>query len=174
MKNTMSAKLSILMAALSLGALAACSREDQASARQEMDNTVATVKESAAEARDKAKDEMADLKEKTNEQMAAASDKTSELGDKAKDMYENAKSSTGDAADKIAISAKDAAITAAINAKLAQDSKLSALKIDVDTQSGHVALIGSAPDSGSRDRASQLARSVDGVVAVDNRLEVRG
>lgn len=68
---------------------------------------------------------------------------------------------------------KDASITTSINAELASDPALSALKINVDTNAGRVALKGSAPDSAARDRASQLARKVDGVVDVDNQLEIR-
>ncbi len=76
------------------------------------------------------------------------------------------------AGDAIAEKASDMAITAKVNAALAADEKLSALKIDVDTQAGRVALTGTAPDAESRDRATTLARAVEGVVAVDNRLVV--
>lgn len=68
--------------------------------------------------------------------------------------------------------AADAGITVAVNAALAGDPKLSALKIDVDTSNGRVELKGTAPDDSSRRRASDLAKAVKGVVAVDNRLVV--
>ena len=66
----------------------------------------------------------------------------------------------------------DARITAEVNAQLARDPALSALRIDVDADAGHVVLIGSAPSEPARERAEQLAREIDGVVAVDNRLIV--
>lgn len=67
----------------------------------------------------------------------------------------------------------DATITASVNAELAKDSELSALRINVDTNHGNVSLRGSAPDAASRDRATQLASAVSGVSNVDNQLVVR-
>jgi osmotically-inducible protein OsmY len=66
----------------------------------------------------------------------------------------------------------DATITASVNAKLASDKELSALRINVDTVDGRVALRGSAPSPSARDRATQLASSVDGVRSVENQLVV--
>jgi len=60
-----------------------------------------------------------------------------------------------------------------VNAKLAADSGLSALRINVDTVGGRVALSGDAPDAAARDRATALVRSVDGVTNVDNRLTLQ-
>lgn len=73
-------------------------------------------------------------------------------------------------AEKAIHTASDAAITVAINTALAKDQQLSVLRIDVDTVDGHVVLDGSAPDAAASQRATQLARSVDGVKSVDNRL----
>ena len=67
----------------------------------------------------------------------------------------------------------DAAITTSINAELAKDSSLSALKINVDSKDGRVALKGTAPDTASKERATTLAASVTGVASVDNQLMVR-
>jgi hyperosmotically inducible protein len=75
-----------------------------------------------------------------------------------------------DVSDKV----KDAAITTAVNAKLAQDKTLSAMRIDVDTIDGKVSLRGTAPDPPARQRATTLASAVDGVVSVDNQLVVSG
>lgn len=69
---------------------------------------------------------------------------------------------------------EDAAVTATINAELAKDPKLSALKIDVDTSNGRVSLKGKAPDADSRERATQIASAVRGVQSVDNQLEIGG
>ena len=65
-------------------------------------------------------------------------------------------------------------ITAAINAELAKDSALSAMRINVDVSNGQVSLRGTAPSSLARDRATTLAQSVKGVNTVDNQLELRG
>lgn len=91
---------------------------------------------------------------------------------KAKSGLEQAKQATESAAGSVATAAADATITAKVNAALVADDQLKALKIDVDTQAGRVVLKGTAPDNTSLERASALAKAVDGVVAVDNRLTV--
>lgn len=73
-----------------------------------------------------------------------------------------------EAGDKVA----DATITAAVAAELALDKNLSALKIDVETTDGRVALRGTAPTPEARDRATLLAEAVKGVRSVDNQLTV--
>ncbi len=80
--------------------------------------------------------------------------------------------STTAMADKVADAVGDAAVTVAVNAELAKDTQLSALRIDVDTLDGRVTLAGSAPSDAARERATVLAQSVKGVKSVDNRLAV--
>ncbi len=74
--------------------------------------------------------------------------------------------------DRVAGAVGDAAVTVAVNAELAKDAQLSALRIDVDTLDGRVTLAGSAPSEAARDRATLVAQSVRGVTSVDNRLAV--
>jgi len=90
----------------------------------------------------------------------------------AKAELRDAKEATKDAAAKSAVAATDAKITTKINLALVADDQLKALKINVDTTVGKVVLTGTAPDEGSRDRATAMAKAVDGVVDVDNRLTV--
>ena len=127
-------------------ALSACNRTDDGkTAGQQVDSTVAKVEK-----------------------------KTDQMGADARAAGEKAKESTAGAMDTVAAKAKDAAITTSVNAELAKDAKLSALKINVDTVEGRVALRGTAPDADSRERASKLAKAVDGVKSVDNQLTVKG
>ena len=72
----------------------------------------------------------------------------------------------------VAQSVNDATITAAVNADLAKDPDLSALRINVDTHDGRVALYGSAPSEDAKMRAEKLAMGEKGVVSVDNKLAV--
>lgn len=72
--------------------------------------------------------------------------------------------------DRAASALNDAGITAAVKTALAADPRLSAVKIDVDTQAGVVSLQGPAPDEKSRERAEVLAAAPEGVLRVDNRL----
>lgn len=134
----------VVAAVFAATALAACDRaDDQRTAGQKVDSAVASAKQKIQSAK-------SDVKEGT-------ADASSAMKDAAKDA-------------KDAVS--DATITASVNAKLAGDRELSALRINVDTVDGRVALRGSAPSSSARDRATQLASSVDGVRSVENQLVV--
>ena len=96
--------------------------------------------------------------------------------DAAKANADRAVANAGDAARNAGEAAgskvSDAVITTSVNAQLVKDPALSALKIDVDTSGGRVALKGAAPTEAARDRATQLASAVKGVVSVDNQLRV--
>ncbi|HEY2931429.1 MAG TPA: BON domain-containing protein [Acidobacteriota bacterium] len=66
----------------------------------------------------------------------------------------------------------DATITAAVKLKFANDDKVSATKINVDTKDGMVTLNGQVASKQEADRAVELARSVDGVKRVTSNLMV--
>lgn len=89
-----------------------------------------------------------------------------------RDAAHDAKVASQDAAKDVGNKVSDAVITTSVNAELAKDDKLSALKIDVDTRDGRVMLKGTAPTQGDKERATQLAQSVKGVTGVDNQLRV--
>jgi osmotically-inducible protein OsmY len=67
----------------------------------------------------------------------------------------------------------DATITTKVNAALAADKDLSAVKIDVDTKDGVVTLTGPAPTPEAASKATKLARDVKGVTSVNNKLTVK-
>ncbi|MCB1998367.1 MAG: BON domain-containing protein [Burkholderiaceae bacterium] len=98
--------------------------------------------------------------------VAAAKVETQAAGDRIAQEAREARAEIGE-------TVTDARITAAVNARLASDTELSALRIDVDTEAGHVVLDGEAPSPAAKARAEQLARDIDGVLGVDNRLTVR-
>lgn len=108
--------------------------------------------------------------------LAACEKKPAEptVGERVDGAIADVKEAGTEAADSVKASAADAAITTKINAALAADDKLSATKINVDTVDGRVTLSGTAPDATSRDRATTLATSVEGVLAVNNLLIVQG
>jgi hyperosmotically inducible protein len=68
--------------------------------------------------------------------------------------------------------ASDAKITAAINAKYANDSQVSAIDINVDTRYGVVTLYGSVASQRIANRAVALARATKGVRTVISKLTV--
>jgi osmotically-inducible protein OsmY len=68
----------------------------------------------------------------------------------------------------------DAAIKASVKAKLAADVKLSTLtNVEVNSTNGVVTLAGEVRDESDRIAAEQVARSVDGVVRVNNNLQIK-
>ena len=130
----------LAVSALALG-LAACSKTEEPTVGQRMDSAVEKTEQAAADARVKADNAM-----------------------------QNADNTAKDAANSAMTAVDDATITARVNASLAQDPDLSALKINVDTVNGKVTLNGPAPSTVARDRAESLAKAVDGVTAVNNQL----
>jgi len=128
---------------LLIAGLAACSDANK-TAGQKVDDAVATTEQKSNEVK-------ADIKQGANDVKDAAAKATTEV--------------------KQLVS--DAAITTSVNAELAKDKELSALKINVDSNQGRVALTGSAPDAPAKVRATALASAVTGVVSVDNKLMVQ-
>lgn len=66
----------------------------------------------------------------------------------------------------------DAQITARVNAGLAADSNLSAIRIDVDTKDGVVTLSGPVPNATAKERAEEIVKGVNEVKSVNNQLTV--
>ncbi len=124
-------------------ALAGCGKREQTEARDSADAAVASVEQKAREVGNDARTGL----------------------DKAKVATENAAAKMGDKND-------DAVITTSVKTELAKDASLSALKINVDTVNGRVALKGQAPSNEAREHATTLAQNVKGVVSVDNQLTV--
>lgn len=141
--KTQTRHLTLIAAAAATLALAACGQNEDATVGQRIDNGVNQTQSAATEMKN-------DAREAGRDMQAAGTE----------------------AGQAMAQGAGDMAITAKVNAALAADDQLSALKINVDTEGGRVALKGTAPDADSRDRATTLAAAVDGVIAVDNRLVV--
>lgn len=75
--------------------------------------------------------------------------------------------------DSAGQSIDDAAITTTIKAKLVADDELKAIDINVDTAKGIVTLTGAAPSSTAVERATTIARGVDGVSDVKNQLTIK-
>ena len=66
----------------------------------------------------------------------------------------------------------DAALMAAVKARLVSEQPENAIRVDVDTNQGVVYLTGTVRSDEERRRAEQLASAVDGVRRVENRLMV--
>ncbi|PMP98101.1 MAG: hypothetical protein C0169_00635 [Thermodesulfobacterium geofontis] len=67
----------------------------------------------------------------------------------------------------------DATITTKVKLKLIEDKEIKAFSIDVDTLNGVVTLTGVVETEAQRIKAIELAKSVPGVKAVVNNLQVK-
>ena len=143
----------LAVSALALG-LAACGKTEEPTVGQRLDSAVEKTEQAAADARVKAESAMQSAETKM-EQGAAHAEAT------AKDATNTARGAID-----------NATITAQVDAGLAKDPDLSALKINVETVNGKVTLNGPAPSTVARDRAETIAKSVTGVTSVNNQLVV--
>ena len=67
----------------------------------------------------------------------------------------------------------DGVVTTSVKTKLMEDSTTKAYQINVGTDNGIVQLTGFVDSTAMKTRAGEIARSVDGVKAVRNDLEIR-
>jgi hyperosmotically inducible periplasmic protein len=141
---------------VAMAGLSACGKKDDSqTVGQKLDSAVASTEQAAADAKAKAEASMA------------------KAGDAMKDATQKAEASGVKTAESVARKVDDAAITASVSAEFAKDADLSAIKIDVDTKDGNVTLYGPAPTAVARDKATTLAKSIKGVVSVNNKLTVK-
>jgi osmotically-inducible protein OsmY len=143
--NRLARPAMLAAAVLAMLSLGACNRNaEDRTVGQQVDSAVQSTKQAAHEAKQEVKEATAGISQE-------------------------AKTAGAEASDKVA----DAAITASVNADLAKDNDLSALRIDVDTHNGHVTLKGTAPSEAAKERAARMAGNVRGVTSVDNQLIVQ-
>jgi osmotically-inducible protein OsmY len=135
-------------------AMAGCSPRDREQAANSADKTM-----------DRTEQKARDMGQDARQGMDRAKDE-------AKEAAQSAKGATADAGNKMGDKVGDAVITTTVKAELAKDSTLSAIKINVDTDSGRVILRGTAPSAQAREHATALATGVKGVVSVDNQLTI--
>jgi hyperosmotically inducible periplasmic protein len=96
-----------------------------------------------------------------------------DAGNAMKDATKDAQASGSQASASMGEKIDDAMITTSVNASLAKDPDLSAIKINVDTKDGVVTLNGPAPTAAAKDKAADLAKQVKGVTSVNNQLVLK-
>ena len=151
-KKTTMARMSLAALVAAGAVLAGCSDRDDMTAGEKLDAAVASAEQESRE-----------LKAEASEASAEAQAQMADVG-------EAAKAQMAEASTAVA----DAAIVAAVNAKLAQDKDLEATKIDVAVNGGAVLLSGTAPSQAAVERAVLLAKGTDGVTSVNSELRVSG
>ncbi|MCC6144848.1 MAG: BON domain-containing protein [Candidatus Hydrogenedentes bacterium] len=134
-----------------------------------------TVDEQVERSLDQATDAARNAREEVEDEIDDAHDAAEDAADAVEERQEAAKDAIDDAADdQIDWSqrVKDAATTARIETLFMVNDDLSAFNINTTTHGGVVTLEGFVDDPVARDQAEELARSVDDVRDVKNRLEV--
>jgi hypothetical protein len=86
---------------------------------------------------------------------------------------EEVKEKAKDAGETTTQIVEDTAVTARVRTALLAEKDVKSSDIAVETFQGKVILSGTVPDRGQLDLAAKVARSVEGVKAVDNRLAVK-
>ncbi len=89
------------------------------------------------------------------------------------DMMAEVKADAGKMGDNLGESVDDGWLHMKVVAKLIADSQTPERTINVDVTNGVVTLRGSVPSRESRAQAEQVAKSVDGVTDVKNRLAIK-
>lgn len=85
---------------------------------------------------------------------------------------ERTKDKVGDTTSKATGATKDAWLTAKTKIALYGDDRVSGTDINVDTQAGTVTLRGKVASADEKRAAEEVARTIDGVTAVKNELQV--
>ena len=95
-----------------------------------------------------------------------------EAAAKADAKTDEAQKKAGDAARDAGAATEDAALTAKVKTKFLADTRISGLKIDVDTRNNVVTLSGTVPSAAEKAHAAEVAKGTDGVKSVVNNLKI--
>ncbi|MDO5692548.1 MAG: BON domain-containing protein [Pseudomonadota bacterium] len=189
-KNSHTRPAAIALAVLMAAALGACSKSEQEQAERKVDQAANQAAEAGrelkADAQEAGREIKAEAQEAGREAAAAGRELKEDAAQAGRELKADAAEATAAARAEVAKAgeaikegardaaglASDVAITTSVNAKLAADPELSALRINVDTKDGAVTLNGPAPTQAAKDRASTLAREVEGVKSVTNNLSI--
>jgi osmotically-inducible protein OsmY len=127
------------------------------------------------------------IKDDTTPKVKKGAEKTAEAAKKAGKATKKAAKKTADAVKDTKVEVKDdttpklekagdktadAAITSAVKTKFLGDTKVSGLKIDVDTNNGVVTLTGNVRSAAEKAEAIRLAKTTKGVTSVVDKLRV--
>jgi hypothetical protein len=158
--------LTLIAAFCATATLGACTKQEDATAGQQVDAAIAKVERQAKELK-------VDLKRGADEARKLVSDAASDTRQVADKISSHDDAKAGDKADaKSYAETSDAQIVGKVRAGLARDGQFDASRIEVESTQGRVALRGTVPDAEAVTRARHIALSVKGVSSVDNRLSV--
>ncbi|SCK57479.1 Predicted periplasmic or secreted lipoprotein [Variovorax sp. HW608] len=157
-------RIAVIAASCILGAAACTDRAADESTKRQVDAAVDQVGKTASAAADKATELAEIARDKTKAFVTSPEVKQDAVA---------AKEAIKHLGEATVASTDDAGVTLAVSAALARDPDLTVSRIDVEARNGAVRLTGPAPSEEAKARAGEIAKSVKGVVSVDNALEVR-
>ncbi|MFS0753587.1 BON domain-containing protein [Noviherbaspirillum sp. 1P10PC] len=171
MKNTTRTSALMMALLLSTAMLGACKKADDTAATPATTGTTATTTTTtttpAAPAAPAA----------TDTTTAPAADSAAAAANNAAAAANNAASAAGAAAanatDKAGDALGDSAITGKVKAALLADAEVKGTDINVETNKGDVMLSGFVESQAQIDKAATLAKNIDGVKQVSNKLEIK-
>jgi len=114
-----------------------------------------------------------EIKDDTKETAEKIKDASRKAMDAVKDTKVEIKDDTTPMLEKAGEKTADAAITSAVKTRFLTDTKVSGLKIDVDTTDNVVTLTGIVASEAEKAEAIRLAKTTTGVKAVVDKLVVR-
>jgi osmotically-inducible protein OsmY len=101
------------------------------------------------------------------------SNQSGTVGQKVDRTTDKMAASTERAATNTAVAVDDATITTKVKAAVLAEPGLRSLQINVDTKDGRVTLAGTVDNAELKQRATQVAQSVEGVKSVTDQLTVK-
>lgn len=164
MKNTTRTSALMMALLLSTAMLGACKKaEDTAATPATTGSTATTTTTTTAPA--------------APATTAPAADNAAAAANNAAAAANNAAAAAGTAAanatDKAGDALSDSAITGKVKAALLADAEVKGTDINVETSKGDVMLSGFVESQAQIDKAATLAKNIDGVKQVSNKLEIK-
>ncbi len=164
MKNTTRTSALMMAMLLSTAMLGACKKaEDTAATPATTGSTATTTTTTTAPA--------------APATTAPAADNAAAAANNAAAAANNAAAAAGTAAanatDKAGDALSDSAITGKVKAALLADAEVKGTDINVETSKGDVMLSGFVESQAQIDKAATLAKNIDGVKQVSNKLEIK-
>ncbi|MEO6435396.1 MAG: BON domain-containing protein [Tepidisphaeraceae bacterium] len=142
-------------------------------AKAEMKDEAKDAKVASKEAADKAKGTAGTLKVEIKDDSKETAAKIKAGADKTGDAAKKAGDKTKDAAHDTGANITDAAITSAVKTKFLGDTKVSGMKINVDTNNHIVTLTGTVKSAAEKAEAIRLASTTKGVTKVVDKLVIQ-
>jgi len=154
--------------------LAACDSEpSDKTVGEHVDKAIAESQQKMDEARDAMKDAAETAQQKAGQMGDTVGDKAAKIGDAVSKKADKVGDAVGAKVEQAGQALDDAAITAAVKARLVAADDLKALEIDVDTIGGEVTLSGLAANETASNHAEAIATEVSGVKSVHNKLALK-